>query len=128
MSRQELRDGAYSPRRCDPDLDAFVSEDIPYLIDLGDSDKSVDDLLGGNAAETKTDLARDLILDILEADGDQESDTLDARVARKTGLSAKTVRNVRSSLSKEGFMKPVPEKDQYGEIQRWLVVRTGAPR
>jgi predicted transcriptional regulator len=112
----------------DPDLGAFVSEDIPYLIDLGDSDKSVDDLLGAKVAETKTDVARELILDILEAEGDQESDTLDARVAQETGLAAKTVRNARSALSKDGLVKPVPEKDEHGEIQRWIVVRTGAPR
>lgn len=112
----------------DPDVGDWVEDQIPYLADLGDSRKSVEELLAGKTAETKTDLARDLILDILEAEGDQESDTLDARVARETSLAAKTIQNTRTKLREEGLIKAVPDKDEYGEIQRWLVTRTGAPR
>lgn len=103
-------------------------EPITRAVELGASAKDVETLLGALPAETKTDRARELILDILETDGEQESDTLDARVARETGLAAKTVRNARSQLSKDGLVRPVPDKDEYGEIVRWLVVRTGAPR
>jgi hypothetical protein len=112
----------------DPDVADYVSEEISYLIDLGDSGKNVEELLAGKPVETKTDLARDLILDILEAEGDQESDTLDARAAQETGLAAKTIQNLRTKLREEGLIKAVPDKDHAGEIQRWLVVRTGAPR
>jgi predicted transcriptional regulator len=105
-----------------------LTEPITRAVDLGESAKDVETLLGTQPAVTKTDRARELILDILEADGEQESDTLDARVARETGLAAKTVRNARSKLSKDGLVKPAPQKDEHGEVVRWLVFRTGAPR
>jgi predicted transcriptional regulator len=105
-----------------------LAEPITRAVDLGESAKDVEALIGAQPAETKTDRARELILDILEAEGEQESDALDARVACETGLAAKTVKNARSRLSKEGLLKPTPEKDEYGEIIRWLVFRTGAPR
>ena len=105
-----------------------LTEPITLAVELGTSAKDVETLLGTQPAETKTDRARELILDILETEGDQESDTLDARVAHETGLAAKTVRNARSRLSQDGLVKPVPDKDEFGEIVRWLVVRTGAPR
>lgn len=45
---------------------------------------------------------------MLDDDGPQESDTLDARIARDTGLSVKTVRNLRSALAGEGLIKAHP--------------------
>lgn len=105
-----------------------LTEPITRAVELGESGKDVETLLGTQPAVTKTDRARELILDILENDGEQESDALDARVARETGLAAKTVRNARSRLSKAGLVKPVPEKDEHGSVVRWVVFRTGAPR
>jgi hypothetical protein len=96
---------------------------------LGDSRKNVETILSAATKEpTRSELARDLILDILENEGEQESDTLDARVARETGLAAKTVQNTRTKLKDEGLIKPHPEKDEHGEILYWIVRRTQAPR
>jgi hypothetical protein len=99
-----------------------------YLCDLGDSGKNVDELLAGKPADTKSAQARELLLDILEAEGEQESDTLDARVASETGLAAKTVKNQRVALKNEGLIRNVPVKDEAGSVTRWIVTRTQAPR
>lgn len=106
-----------------------LAEPITLAVALGESAKSVDDLLSArDRGDSKSARARELILDILENEGEQESDTLDARVARETGLAVGTVRNARSELRKEGLLKPHPEKDEYGAVVRWIVSRTQAPR
>jgi putative DNA primase/helicase len=106
-----------------------LDEPITVAVDLGESGKSVDALLEiRNVPDTKSGKARDLILDVLEERGEQESDALDAHVAQQTGLSARTVRNVRMDLSKEGLVKPAPERDELGTVVRWMIHRTGAPR
>ncbi len=112
----------------DPDTDAWVSEAIPYLVDLGESGESVEELLGAKPSESKTSDARELILDILEGEGEQESDGFDARVARETGLAAKTIRNTRGALVNEGLIRAQPDKDEHGEIVCWKVYRTAARR
>ena len=61
-------------------------------------------------------------------EGDQESDALDARIAQETGLTPRTVRDVRMGLSREGLVRAIPEKDESGEVKRWIVSRTLAPR
>jgi AAA domain-containing protein len=105
-----------------------LTEPITLAVPLGESAKDVGELLAMKPAESRTDQARTLLLDILEAEGDQESDTLDARVARKTGLAAGTVKNTRTKLKDEGLVKNYPEKDETGAITRWRVRRTAAPR
>ena len=106
-----------------------LKEPITLVVELGESPKSVDQLLQTRkVADTKTGKARDLLLDILEEEGEQESDALDAHVARETGLSARTVRDARIALAKEGLVKAQPDKDEFGEVKRWKVHRTGAPR
>lgn len=96
---------------------------------LGDSSKDVETMLSSrNKEPSKSAAARELILDILENDGEHESDALDARVARETGLAARTVQNERKALAKEGLVKPTPEKDEFGAVLRWIVSRTQAPR
>jgi predicted transcriptional regulator len=106
-----------------------LDEPVTKATILGQSAKNVDDLIAATTRDdTKSSKARDLILEILEHDGDQESDTLDARVARETGLAAKTIRNVRADLKNEGLVKAFPDKDEHGEILRWRVGRTQAPR
>ena len=106
-----------------------LSEPVTRAVALGESAKSVDELLEiRKAPDTKTEKARDLLLDILEEQGEQESDALDAHVAKETGLSARTVRDARMQLSREGLVKARPLKDEHGEITEWHVVRTGAPR
>jgi hypothetical protein len=107
-----------------------LDEPIALAVPLGASQKSVEVLLAAqpNREESRTSHARDLILDILEAEGEQESDALDARIAQETRLAARTVRNTRKALSNEGLIKSFPEKDETGAIERWIVSRTGAPR
>lgn len=105
-----------------------LSEPITLAVELGESSKQVDDLLGVKKEGSKSAAARELILDILEGEGEQESDALDARIARETGIVAKTVRNLRSDLVNEGLIRSHPDKDEFGEILRWKVSRTAAPR
>jgi hypothetical protein len=110
-------------------LDGLENE-VTKAVWLGDSTKDVEAMLAAGRAKepSRTSAARDLILDILEREGDQESDALDARVARETGLAAKTIQNIRSDLRAAGLIKPRPEKDEWGEVERWFVGRTQAPR
>jgi hypothetical protein len=105
-----------------------LTEPITLAVELGESAKSVDNLLATRGGETKTDRARELILDVLDEEGAQESDTLDSRVARETGLAAGTVRNARTRLKVAGLIKVYPDNDDTGAIKRWRVARTGAPR
>jgi hypothetical protein len=105
-------------------------EEVTKAVWLGESEEDPDDLLlGGRRANgAKSTDARELILDILDAEAEVESDTLDARVASETGLAAKTVRNVRAELKSEGLLRSFPDKDEAGTIVRWKVARTAAPR
>jgi hypothetical protein len=110
-----------------------LSEPITLAVPLGESSKSVDDLIagprGGSTGASRSALARERILDILEGEGDQESDALDARVAKETGLSARTVRNLRMQLATDGLVKSQPMHDEpFGPIVGWKVGRTAAPR
>lgn len=107
-----------------------LREPITRAVDLGQSAKSVDALLAvrGRDDTTRTDHARELLLDILDSEGEQESDALDARVARETGLAVTTIKNSRTALKDQGLVKVFPDKDEYGAIVRWRVSRTGAPR
>jgi hypothetical protein len=58
-------------------------EPITLAVPLGESAKSVDQLLvARDRSEPKSSRAREMILDILEGEGDQESGALDARIAR----------------------------------------------
>lgn len=107
-----------------------LAEPITLAVALGESAKTVDALLAARAGgdASRFGQARELILSILENDGEQESDTLDARVARETALAAQTIRTVRGTLKNEGLIKTFPDKDEFGAILRWVVSRSGAPR
>ena len=96
---------------------------------IGDSTKDVETMLGSDSKRpAKSAVARELVLNILENEGEQESDTLDARVAKETGLAARSVRDLRSTLVSEGLIKAMPDKDEAGTILCWRVYRTAAPR
>jgi hypothetical protein len=79
---------------------------------------------------SKTAAAKEMILDILDAEGDQESDALDARVAEATGLAAATVQNLRGDLGSKGagLIRSRAEKAELGTVTKWFVCRTNAPR
>lgn len=104
-----------------------LTEPVTKAVELGASTKHVDDLLAAQPRPKSHD-ARELVLDILDAEGAQESDALDARIARETGLSAKTVKNLRTKLKNEGLIHVSPDKDGTGAIECWKVARTLAPR
>ena len=79
--------------------------------------KSVDDLLVIRSAgnESRSAEARELILDILEEEGEQESDALDARVARESRHHREDgPQRAHASLKNEGLIKTFPEKDEHG--------------
>jgi len=97
---------------------------------LGDSTKDVETMLvaNGERAPSKSSAARERILTILEAEGEQESDGLDARVAKEIQLDARTIRNLRTQLGREGLIKSVPEKLADGTVDKWIVMRTHAAR
>jgi hypothetical protein len=126
------RNGAAQAFRIEAVNVAGLTEPITIATPMGESTKTVDQLLGVVPTTTtpasKTTEARELILDILETEGEQESDTLDARVAKETSLKATTVRNARTALKDEGLINVHPDRDDYGSIERWKVFRTGAPR
>jgi DNA-binding transcriptional ArsR family regulator len=105
-------------------------ESVACLVPLGTSDVDVDELLiGSREPRSNSEEARELILDLLDADGETESDELDRQVAEQTSLSARTVRNIRSELNKAGLIRSKPERDEGGaDVRRWLVSRTQAPR
>jgi hypothetical protein len=105
-----------------------LTEPITLAVPLGESSKSVDQLLTAPASDSRTGSAKTLILDVLEAEGEQESDALDARIAQETGLSTRTVQNARVALKNEGFVKNVPIRDEAGAVVSWHVKRTEASR
>ena len=110
---------------------AGLENEVTRCVWIGDSTKNVETLIGETRKEpSKSDAARELILDMLEAAPDRrvESDELDALVARETGLKAQTIRNLRAALKNEGLIRSVPEKDDGGQVERWLIERTNAPR
>lgn len=110
--------------------DVGLKEPVTRAVCVGTSRKDVDELLAAPKRSSKSQSARDLLLEVLEAEGVQGADALDARIAKETGLAPKTIRNLRSELKAEGLLKVHPEKDEHGAIVRWTVVRSselGAP-
>jgi hypothetical protein len=107
-----------------------LTEPVTRAVELGASEKQVDDLLAvePNRKESRSDHARELLLDILDSEGAQETDALDARMHRETGLAAKTIKNLRTKLKDEGLVRIYPDKDDTGAIERWNVARTLAER
>lgn len=107
-----------------------LEEPVTRCIDLGQSEKDVDELLALAIKEpSKTDKAKSILLDILEERGDQNSDILDAEVAKKVGLAARTIRNVRVELKDEGLIGVRPFKNEETQmVDHWIVYRTLEPR
>jgi hypothetical protein len=107
-----------------------LDEEVTRLTGLDGPGKSVERVLSAahtpaeGASSAKTTEARELILDILDAEGQQESDALDARVAEATGLAAKSIRNARGALARQGLIRA----QKGGLSGAWYVSRTLAPR
>jgi hypothetical protein len=90
---------------------------------VGDSTRDLDTLLSAKKP-SKSGGARELILHILRAEGQQPSEQLDRRVAAETRLSPRTIKNLRRQLADQGLIESVEEKDAAGHIARWLVTLT----
>jgi hypothetical protein len=107
-----------------------LENEITKVTWKGESTEQVEALIGAKPTPPPNRMgeARELILDILDEEGEVESDALDARVANETGLAARTVRDVRYGLNGEGLTRAVPVKDEFGTVTAWLVTRTLAPR
>jgi hypothetical protein len=109
-----------------------LENEVTRAVWIGDSTKDVETLLAASSkSPSKSDEAAELLLDILENEGEQESDALDARVASEIGIATKTVRNVRTTKlgpNGLGLVKSRPERDELSAITHWLVYRTAAPR
>ncbi len=107
-----------------------LASEVTRAVWVGDSVKDAETLLSAGRRTSKSAAARQLILDLLErAPGNEiESDALDAQVAQETGLAAQTIKNIRTELRDAGLIKSRPEKDEGGQVNRWIVQRTHAPR
>jgi hypothetical protein len=91
--------------------------------------KDIDDVLSTPKQTSKSRLARELILDILENEGQQESDALTARVAHETGLAAKTIKNEKTALKDAGLVNwKCLEEYPNGKCKTWALYRSLAPR
>jgi hypothetical protein len=110
-----------------PDLGG---EEVTRVRIIGESAKDPDELLAVKTRQktSRSDAARRLILEVLYAASERkmESDALDAEIARRIGLAAPTVRQLRTEMRAEGLVRPFPQKDSEGQIQRWFVTLTGA--
>jgi energy-coupling factor transporter ATP-binding protein EcfA2 len=127
VAGNRLRSGTARSFRIEATTVEGLAEPITKAVEHGESNKSVDDLLAATRTAdgtSRTADARELILSVLEREGDQESDALDARIANETGLKARTVVNIRKQLADDGFIKPHPERDEFGSIVCWKVGRT----
>jgi AAA domain len=100
---------------------------------IGESHKDPDELLTVKRSRrtSRSDSARVLVLEILrnEIGAQMESDALDTEVARRTGLAAKTVRNVRNELRNQGLLKAIPvggTLEEGGGVKVWLNALTNS--
>lgn len=114
-------------------VDVPPATEITLTIPEGDSAKNVEHLLSGQkpglAPESKSARARELILDILDDEGPQESDAFDARIAREADLSVRTVKNIRAQLVNDGLIRSHPAvRNDDGTVGKWNVGRTFAQR
>lgn len=131
VTGNRLRGGTGRVYRIEGVQPAGGGEDVTRAVLVGDSHRHADELLEATVQPTsRSSRARDLILDTLEQSPDRrlESDDLDARIAKETGLSAGSVRNQRVNLKNAGLIANIPERDEHGTVVRWLVARTSAPR
>ena len=77
-----------------------LKNEVTRAVWLGDSSKNVEEMLGrsGGRQASKSDAARDLILDILDPKASKSPTRSTPVIASETGLSPKTVRNLRADL------------------------------
>lgn len=107
-------------------------EEVTKAVFTGGSTKDVNQLLEEpvkQRQEPRSVQAKELLMDVLDADGETESQALTARVAQETGLAAKTISNVATELKNAGLVRFRPVKDpESGRVERWMMSRSLAPR
>jgi hypothetical protein len=103
-------------------------ETVVCAVAQGESSADIDALLAGTKTTSASSQARDLILETLrQADGEMESDLLDATVAAAAGVTAKTVQNLRGELRAQGLLRAfVAERNTDGTARVWHVALTHA--
>ena len=82
--------------------DVGLREPVTYAADLGASTKDVDDLLEPKRTGSRSDDARTVILDILDHEGTQESDTLDPESQPRPASRSRPSRTSASSSPTRG--------------------------
>ena len=107
----------------DPEKDAEVMAEAPYLVDLGESTKSVLDLLGGQKrTEAVAEIDGTLLAYLSTLDKPVPSKHVDAVVSNECGASERTVRDHRIALGRQGLVRATPESDpDTGMRTGWLV-------
>lgn len=110
----------------DVDLEETVDDPQPYLVDEGESTKSVEALLSGDGE--KAEGVDEAILRYL---GERDplapsSDDVDKDVAKRTGKSPRTVKNHRLALNKAGLTQAAAEMNsgQGGGAKVWATKLT----
>jgi hypothetical protein len=92
--------------------------DVAYARVVGESHKDPDELLLAKRARnsSRSDTARAILASVLSAvpGGSMESDMLDSEVARRSGLSARTIRDIRMEMRKQGFVRASPDQGLRG--------------
>jgi AAA domain/Bifunctional DNA primase/polymerase, N-terminal/Primase C terminal 1 (PriCT-1) len=108
--------------------------EVSRVVWEGESTVDVEELLTvrHTPEPSRSEDARALILATLQAAPGQRmgAEEFDALIAEQAGVSAKTVRNLRSELGAKGrgWLKAIPVKDEFGEVLSWDVGLTaGAP-
>jgi AAA domain len=108
--------------------------EVARVVWEGESTVDVEELLTvrHTPEPSRSEDARALILATLQAAPGQRmgAEEFDALIAEQAGISAKTVRNLRSELGAKGrgWLKAIPVKDEFGEVLSWDVGLTaGAP-
>lgn len=100
-------------------------ETVVVAVEDGESVADIDELLGKQRVSSNSEGAREEIVRLLREEGGQmESDLLDGRVAEETGLTARTVRDLRTELGDRGWLRSVPMKNVDGRIDHWEVALT----
>lgn len=107
-----------------------LENEITQATWIGESNQDVNDLIAitPDKDASKSAVARDMVLDICDAEGEVLSTELDKRVADAVGCATKTVFNQRVELKKQGLLVFRDEIDPETHKKKWFSSRTNLPR
>jgi putative DNA primase/helicase len=102
-------------------------ETVVRAVAAGVSHEDIDLLLERRRSDYSAQARDEVVRVLIENGGRMDSDVLDATVAARTGVAARTVRNVRVELGHKGWLRSYPERDENGaDIVRWIATLTNA--